>query len=173
MKSSEGLFQSCPILLRSKPVKTTVEARCTESKEKAQAVSLLPWKVSHSPPAALVQPLPVHPRPWSYVAIDFVTELPPPKGNALILTVVDRCSKVVHFVPLPKLPQPWRRETFWWPEFSSSTVSPWTDRGPPERLQKTSRRPCGRLPTEAGWARNDKVLYMVHHRPPEPNIHTT
>lgn len=35
--------------------------------------------------------------------MDFVTGLPPSGGNNTILTIVDRFSKVVHFVPLPKL----------------------------------------------------------------------
>ncbi|XP_060924550.1 uncharacterized protein LOC132998821 [Limanda limanda] len=49
-------------------------------------------------------PLPVPHRPWSDIALDFVTGLPPSKGNTTILTVVDRFSKMVHFIPLPKLP---------------------------------------------------------------------
>ena len=36
--------------------------------------------------------------------MDFVTGLPPSEGNDTILTIVDRFSKAVHFVPLPKLP---------------------------------------------------------------------
>jgi len=36
--------------------------------------------------------------------MDFVTGLPPSEGNTVILTIVDRFSKAVHFIPLPKLP---------------------------------------------------------------------
>ena len=61
-------------------------------------------KVSHRPPPGLLCPLPVPHRPWSDISLDFVTGLPPSKGNTTILTVVDRFSKMVHFVPLPKLP---------------------------------------------------------------------
>lgn len=43
-------------------------------------------------------------RLWSHIAVDFVTGLPPSEGNTIILTVVDRFSKAVHFIPLPKLP---------------------------------------------------------------------
>ncbi|KAM9745773.1 uncharacterized protein ACNS7B_010000 [Menidia menidia] len=36
--------------------------------------------------------------------MDFITGLPPSEGHTVILTVVDRFSKMVHLVPLPKLP---------------------------------------------------------------------
>ncbi|KAL0154966.1 hypothetical protein M9458_049229, partial [Cirrhinus mrigala] len=45
-----------------------------------------------------------HGSPWSHIALDFVTALPPSQGNTVVLTVVDRFSKAVHFIPLPKLP---------------------------------------------------------------------
>ncbi len=37
-------------------------------------------------------------------SLDFVTGLPPSEGNTTILTVVDRFSKMVKFIPMPKLP---------------------------------------------------------------------
>lgn len=61
-------------------------------------------KLCHRPPAGLLQPLPVTSHPWSHVTIDLVTGLPPSEGNTTILTIIDRFSKAVHFVPLPKLP---------------------------------------------------------------------
>lgn len=61
-------------------------------------------KSSNQPPSGLLQPLPTPGRPWSHIALDFVTGLPASKGNTVILTVVDRFSKAVHFVALPKLP---------------------------------------------------------------------
>ena len=61
-------------------------------------------KASHRPPAGLLRPLPIPHRPWSHIAVDFVTGLPPSEGNSVILTIVDRFSKSAHFVPLPKLP---------------------------------------------------------------------
>lgn len=36
--------------------------------------------------------------------MDFITGLPLPSGNCVILTIVDRFSKMVHLVPLKKLP---------------------------------------------------------------------
>ena len=61
-------------------------------------------KPSHQAPAGFLQPLPVPHRPWSHISLDFVTGLPPSNGHTTILIVVDRFSKMAHFVPLPKLP---------------------------------------------------------------------
>ncbi len=61
-------------------------------------------KSSHQRPAGLLQPLPVPQRPWSHIAIDFVTDLPNSKNYTTILTVIDRFSKACHLIPLPKLP---------------------------------------------------------------------
>uniref|UniRef100_A0A3B5AAW4 Integrase catalytic domain-containing protein n=1 Tax=Stegastes partitus TaxID=144197 RepID=A0A3B5AAW4_9TELE len=60
-------------------------------------------KTSTQPSAGLLHPLPVPRRPWSHIALDFVTGLPPSNGNTVILTIVDRYSKSAHFLPLPKL----------------------------------------------------------------------
>ena len=61
-------------------------------------------KNTHRPPAGLLHPLEIPTRPWSHIAMDFVTGLPPSEGNDTVLTIVDRFSKAVHYVPLPKLP---------------------------------------------------------------------
>uniref|UniRef100_A0A671TP74 Gypsy retrotransposon integrase-like protein 1 n=1 Tax=Sparus aurata TaxID=8175 RepID=A0A671TP74_SPAAU len=52
----------------------------------------------------LLQPLPIPSRPWSDISIDFVTGLPVSQGNTTVLTVVDRFSKMVRFIAMPKLP---------------------------------------------------------------------
>ncbi len=66
-------------------------------------------KTSNQPPAGFLQPLSVPSRPWSHIALDFVTALPPSQGNGVVLTVVDRFSKADHFIPLLKRPS--ARET--------------------------------------------------------------
>lgn len=66
-------------------------------------------KASHRAPSGLLQPLLVPHRPWSHIAVDFVTGLPRSKDNDTIVTIVDRFSKSVHFVALSGLPS--ARET--------------------------------------------------------------
>uniref|UniRef100_A0A8C7WW16 Integrase catalytic domain-containing protein n=1 Tax=Oryzias sinensis TaxID=183150 RepID=A0A8C7WW16_9TELE len=61
-------------------------------------------KTSSSAPAGLLHPLPTPNRPWSHIAMDFVTGLPPSHGNTVILTIVDRFSKMARFISLPQLP---------------------------------------------------------------------
>ncbi|GAA6081734.1 receptor-type tyrosine-protein phosphatase gamma-like, partial [Tachysurus ichikawai] len=61
-------------------------------------------KASHQLPTGLLQPLPVPLRPWSHIAIDFITDLPKSSNCTVILTVVDRFSKECRLIPLPKLP---------------------------------------------------------------------
>uniref|UniRef100_A0A8C9TML8 Gypsy retrotransposon integrase-like protein 1 n=1 Tax=Scleropages formosus TaxID=113540 RepID=A0A8C9TML8_SCLFO len=54
--------------------------------------------------AGLLELLPVPTRPWTHVALDFLVDLPTSEGKTVILTVVDRFSKVCRLVPLLKLP---------------------------------------------------------------------
>ena len=61
-------------------------------------------KVTHQPPQGLLQRLPIPHRPWSHIALDFVTGLPTSNHNTTILTIIDIFSKPVHFIPLTKLP---------------------------------------------------------------------
>ncbi|KAM4749075.1 glycerol-3-phosphate acyltransferase 2, mitochondrial-like [Rhinophrynus dorsalis] len=55
-------------------------------------------------PVGLLQPAPNGDRLWSHVSIDFMVELPVSKGNTIILMIVDKFSKMAHFVPLKGLP---------------------------------------------------------------------
>ncbi len=54
-------------------------------------------------PAGLLNPLPTPRRPWSHIAIDFITDLPNSQDHTTILTIVDRFSKACCLIPLPKL----------------------------------------------------------------------
>ena len=60
-------------------------------------------KPRHKPYGELC-PLPVPPRNWSSVSLDFITELPVSEGMTCVLVVVDRLSKMAHFIELPGLP---------------------------------------------------------------------
>lgn len=42
-------------------------------------------------------------RLWAEISMDFLTGLPISKGKTIVLTVVDRFSKMAHFLALPKL----------------------------------------------------------------------
>ncbi|XP_049335604.1 uncharacterized protein LOC125802248 [Astyanax mexicanus] len=55
-------------------------------------------------PAGKLVPLPVPSRPWSHLAVDFVTDLPLSQSYTTILTVIDRFSRGVRFIPFPSLP---------------------------------------------------------------------
>jgi hypothetical protein len=57
-------------------------------------------KTSHLQPSGLLQPLPVPTLIWSDIAMDFIEALPKVNNKTVILTVVDRLSKAVHFIPL-------------------------------------------------------------------------
>ena len=61
-------------------------------------------KVPHQSLQGLQQPFPIPHRPWSHIALDFVTGLLLSHHHTTILTIVNHFSKVVHFIPLTKLP---------------------------------------------------------------------
>uniref|UniRef100_A0A8C5P854 Gypsy retrotransposon integrase-like protein 1 n=1 Tax=Leptobrachium leishanense TaxID=445787 RepID=A0A8C5P854_9ANUR len=61
-------------------------------------------KASTQCPAGLLQPLAIPDKPWSHISMDFIVDLPPSEGHTVILTIVDRFTKMVHLVPLKKLP---------------------------------------------------------------------
>jgi transposase InsO family protein len=56
-------------------------------------------KVDRRKEAGLLQPLPVPERPWQDVSLDFIVSLPKCEGYDSILTVTDKFSKMVHFIP--------------------------------------------------------------------------
>ena len=57
-------------------------------------------KASNKLPAGLLEPLPIPTRRCSDVSMDFITHLPLTRqGHTAIFVVVDRLSKLVHFIP--------------------------------------------------------------------------
>ncbi len=50
--------------------------------------------------AGLLQPFPMPEGPWESVSMDFMVNLPPSRGFDAIMVVVDRFSKMAHFIPI-------------------------------------------------------------------------
>jgi len=61
-------------------------------------------KDSRHKPYGFLQPLDIPSRPWSSVAMDFITDLPVSNGYTCIFVVVDRFSKMCHFSPFSNVP---------------------------------------------------------------------
>ena len=58
-------------------------------------------KAEHQRPAGLLQPLQIPEWKWDSVGMDFITGLPTSsRGNDSIWVIVDRLSKVAHFIPV-------------------------------------------------------------------------
>ena len=58
-------------------------------------------KGEHQRPAGTLQPLPIPEWKWDKVSMDFITGFPKTqKGNDAIFVVIDRLSKVAHFLPI-------------------------------------------------------------------------
>ena len=56
-------------------------------------------KTARHKPFGLLQPLPIPEHPWSSISMDFITHLPKSKDYDTILVVVDRLTKMAHFIP--------------------------------------------------------------------------
>uniref|UniRef100_A0A803JS76 Gypsy retrotransposon integrase-like protein 1 n=1 Tax=Xenopus tropicalis TaxID=8364 RepID=A0A803JS76_XENTR len=61
-------------------------------------------KDSRTKPLGLLHPLPIPSRLWGSISIDFIVDLPPSQGFNTIFVVVDRLSKMAHFIPLSGTP---------------------------------------------------------------------
>jgi transposase InsO family protein len=58
-------------------------------------------KAEHQKPAGLLQPLLVPKCKWEEIGMDFVIRLPrTQKGNDSIWVIIDRLTKVAHFIPV-------------------------------------------------------------------------
>jgi hypothetical protein len=58
-------------------------------------------KAEHQKPAGLLQPLPIPVWKWDEIGMDFVVGLPKTqKGHDSIWVIVDRLTKVAHFLPV-------------------------------------------------------------------------
>ena len=58
-------------------------------------------KAEHQKPAGLLQPMPIPEWKWDKLGMDFITGLPRTKsGYDSIWVVVDRLTKVAHFIPV-------------------------------------------------------------------------
>ena len=55
-------------------------------------------KTSHHKSFGLLQSLPIPESPWSSISMDFIVQLPESKGYTVILVVVDRLTKMAHFI---------------------------------------------------------------------------
>jgi hypothetical protein len=51
----------------------------------------------------MLQPLEIPYRPWTSISMDFIVGLPESSGFTKIWVIVDRFSKMAHYIPLPTL----------------------------------------------------------------------
>lgn len=61
-------------------------------------------KVEHGSKKGLLQPLPTPTHLWEDISMNFITDLPKDQGKTTILVVVDRLSKMAHFIACDKIP---------------------------------------------------------------------
>jgi len=55
-------------------------------------------------PYGFLQSLEIPSKPWSSLSMDFITDLPSSDGFTCIFVVIDRFTKMCHFIPFPKVP---------------------------------------------------------------------
>ena len=59
-------------------------------------------KSTRHAPYGQLQPLGVPDKPWKSIVMDFITDLPESETNNVILIVIDRFTKMSHFIPCRK-----------------------------------------------------------------------
>ncbi|QRW13671.1 Retrotransposable element Tf2 protein [Ceratobasidium sp. AG-Ba] len=65
----------------------------------ANCESCIRNKHSNQVPPGLLNPIEAPDKPWEEITFDLITQLPESEGFTAILTVVDRLTKMVHFIP--------------------------------------------------------------------------
>ena len=64
---------------------------------------ITPIKAGKKDQYGLLKPLPIPTTPWHSISVDFITDLPDThKGMNSIMVVVDRLTKMTHFIPTTK-----------------------------------------------------------------------
>ena len=61
-------------------------------------------KIPRHKPYGLLSPLPTPDRAWSDISMDFIVDLPKSKDMTTIMVVIDRLTKMAHFIPFRCLP---------------------------------------------------------------------
>jgi len=61
-------------------------------------------KDSRHKPYGFLNPLEIPDRPWTSLSMDFITDLPSSNGFTCILVVLDRFTKMGHFIPFSNIP---------------------------------------------------------------------
>jgi len=59
-------------------------------------------KVVRHAPYGLMKPNDAQDRQWKSIFMDFITDVPKSKGDDAILIVIDRLTKMAHFLPYTK-----------------------------------------------------------------------
>jgi len=59
-------------------------------------------KTARHQPYGLSSPLELPYAPWQSIAMDFITDLPTSEGCDQLWVIIDRFTKMAHFVPLPQ-----------------------------------------------------------------------
>lgn len=108
-------------------------------------------------PSGLHRTLPAPSQPWSHIELNIVTGLPSSKGNTIVLTIIDRFSKMVHLIALPK-PSTALETTdllvehiFWIYGIPSDIVA---DRGP-QCIYQVCRSFC-----QALWSHSESIVWL-------------
>jgi len=90
-------------------------------------------KASRYQPYGLSSPLELTYGPWQLIAMEFITDLPPSEGHDQLWVVIDRFTKMAHFIPLREktasdLARIFAREVWRFHGLPTDIVSDWNSR---------------------------------------------